>query len=110
MEDAIAKRWKNSQGGEEVQGTANPAADPTAYLMNQRSKSYDKSEPWHTPLRWGDELYDLEDKLQGSVIPVADPTDLPMDQIHIIHYTSMSEGKLSLNLDHYPMLKPLHTN
>ena len=78
--------------------------------MNQRSKLDDKLEPWHTPSRWGDELHDLEDKLQGDVIPAADPAYLPMDQSHIIHSTSMSEGKLSLSLEHYPMLKPLHTN
>ena len=67
-------------------------------------------EPWHTPLRWGDELQDLEDELQGAVIPVADPTDLPMDQRHIIHATSMSVDRLSLSLEHYPMLKTLHAN
>ena len=95
---------------DKVQGTVTPAADPAASLMNQRSKSNNKPEPWHTPLRWGDELHDLEDELQGAVIPVDDPTDLPMDQSHIIHSTSMSVDKLSLSLEHYPMLKNLHTN
>ena len=89
---------------DEVQGTATPEANPAASLMNQRSKSDDKSELWHTPLQWGDALHDLEDELQGAVIPAADPANLPMNQIHIIHSTSISEGKLSLSLEHYPML------
>ena len=72
MEDAIATRWKNPQGGEKVQGTATPAADPAASLMKQRSKSNDNLEPWHTPSRWQYELHDLEDELQGAVTPEAD--------------------------------------
>ena len=95
---------------DEVQGTATPAADPAASLMNQRSKSDNTSEPWHTPSRWEDELHDLEDELQGAMIPAADPADLPMDKNHIIHSNSISESKLSLSLEHYPMLKLLHAN
>ena len=83
-----------------VQETATPAADPAASLMKHRSKSNDNPEPWHTPSQWGDELHDLEDELQGAVIPVVTPTDLPMDQSHIIHSTSMSVDKLSLSLEH----------
>ena len=84
-----------------VQGTATSAADPAASLMKQRSKSNHNPEPWHTQSRWGDELQDLEHEPQGALIPVADPTDLPIDQSHSIHSTSMNVDKLSLSLEHY---------
>ena len=108
MEDAIATRWKNLQGEEQSPRTATSAADPAASLMKQRFKSNHNSEPWHTPSRW--RVQDLEDEIQGAVIPMADPTDLTMDQSHSIHSTPMSVDKLSLSLEHYPRLKNLHAN
>ena len=95
---------------DKVQGTATPTSNPAASLMNQGSKSDDTSEPWHTTSRWEDGLHNLEDELQGAMIPAADPANLPMDKNHIIHSNSISESKLSLSLENYPMLKTLHAN
>ena len=44
-------------------------------------------------------------EIQEAVIPMADPTDLPMDQNHSIHSTPMNVDKLSLSLEHYPRFK-----
>ena len=50
----------------------------------------------------------VEVDVQRAMILAADPADLPMYQSHIIHSPSMIECRLSI--EHYPMLKPLHTN
>ena len=55
----LQREGKILNGEDEIQGTATPAADPAASLMNQSFKSEDKSVPWHTPSRWGDKLHDL---------------------------------------------------